>query len=198
MKPDRATVIDSLFADVCQRYAITDKNDKAAFLAQMAHESGCFSIKSESMNYTTAQRIVDIWPSRFTLTGEKGKLNANEYTRNPEKLANEVYANRMGNGDQASGDGWRYRGAGFIQLTGKEKFVEYAAHVNEQAPAGLGADTIRKEDYFAMDSAAWLYVVDKKLLGETDFVKITKRINGGTIGLQERQRLYKLALVAVA
>jgi putative chitinase len=191
----RAGAIEAIFEDTCAEYGITLKNDKAAFLAQICHESGEFTIKTENMNYTTPQRIVDIWPSRFSMTGSNGvhgKLNAHDFTHNPEKLADVVYANRMGNGSPASGDGFKYRGGGFLQLTGKESYAKYAAYKGlEIADA---ANKVHTDDAFAMDSAAWEYVVDKKLLGETDFVLITQRINGGTIGLAERRKYYNRAL----
>ena len=178
----RANVIQSIFDDVCEKYNIDTPFDKSAFLAQICHESGEFSIKTENMNYTTPQRIVDIWPSRFGA----GKLDPNEYAKNPQKLANEVYANRMGNGNQDSGDGYRYRGAGFLQLTGKESFKKYAGYIGKSIEDT--AALVRSDDFWAMDSAAWEYVVDKKLLGVTDFELITKRINGGLIGFGERKK----------
>lgn len=191
----RANAIEALFLSVCEKYGIVSKNDKAAFLAQICHESGEFTIKTESMRYTTPQRIVDIWPSRFSMAGGNGKLNAHDYTNDPEKLANEVYANRMGNGNQASGDGFRYRGGGFLQLTGKESYREYAKYIGE--PIESASEKVRSEDKYALDSAAWEYVTDKKLLGENDFTIITKRINGGVIGLAERRRYYQMALEVI-
>ncbi len=194
----RAEAIEAIFKDTCLKYGITSKNDKAAFLAQICHESGEFTIKTENMNYTTPERIVDIWPSRFSMTcenGPHGKLNAHDYTHQPEKLADVVYANRMGNGSPASGDGFKYRGGGFLQLTGKEAYEKYAAY--KGLPLDDAAGRVHRDDTFAMDSAAWEYVIDKKLLGETDFVKITKAINGGIIGLGERQKYYQRALEVI-
>lgn len=191
----RASEIEAIFNEVCLKYGITSKNDKAAFLAQVAHESGEFSIKQERMNYTTAQRIVDIWPSRFNLTGADGKLNANDYTHAGEKLANTVYSNRNGNGDSASGDGFKYRGGGFLQLTGKEAYQKYAAHLGLKIE--MVSDLIHISDTKAMDAAAYEYVIDKKLLGETDFQVITQKINGGLTDLQSRKKYYQRALEAI-
>ncbi len=196
MKPDRAATIEAIFGEVCAKYGIVSKNDKAAFLAQMAHESGEFTIKQERMNYTTPQRIVDIWPSRFNLTGEGGKLNANEYINNAEKLANEVYANRMGNGNQESGDGFKYRGGGFLQLTGKEDYQKCADYVD--IPVEEFANLIHQNDQSAMESAAWEYVIEKKLLGETDFQVITQRINGGLTNYADRKKYFNRALAVIS
>lgn len=193
ISPARANAIQAIFDELCLKYNIASPNDKAAFLAQIAHESGEFTIKSENMNYTHAERIVDIWPTRFNLSGTD-KLNANDYTFNPQKLANEVYANRMGNGDQESGDGYRFRGAGFLQLTGRQDYTKYAAYINKPLPDT--AALIKSDDLWAMDAAAWEYVVSKKLLGEADFVEITKKVNGGVIGLGERKKYYERALNA--
>lgn len=192
IKADRAAAIQTIFEAVCLQYGITDNNDKAAFAAQMCHESGEFTIKTESMRYTTPQRIVDIWPSRFNLDGSGGKHNANDYVKNDQKLANEVYANRMGNGDAASGDGFRFRGAGFLQMTGREDFQKYADYIGKDI--GETSDLVRSDDNYAMDAAAWEYVVKSNLLGQTDFTHITKVINGGTIGINERMKYYNMAL----
>lgn len=192
---DRAEAIEAIFNTICEKYGITSKNDKAAFLAQICHESGEFTIKQERMNYTTPERIVDVWPSRFNLSGTDGKLNAHDYTHNPEKLANTVYANRMGNGDYNSGDGYKYRGGGFLQLTGKEAYQKYADYI--KIPVDMAAETIHMSDLKAMDCAAWEYVIDKKLLGETDFEVITKRVNGGLVGFGERKKYYQRALEVI-
>jgi putative chitinase len=146
------------------------------------------------MNYTTPERICAIWPSRFNMDGSNGKLNANNYIKNQEKLANTVYSNRMGNGDAASGDGFRYRGGGNMQLTGKESYEKYAKFIGKEV--GETADLVRSTDEYALDSACWEFAIDKQLNDEADrgeFITITKRINGGTIGLEERQKYYARA-----
>ena len=193
LKADRASSITDLINSVCPKYDISTPVRLQAFLAQIAHESGEFSIKTESMNYSTPERIVDIWPSRFNLTGE-GKLNAHDFIKNAEKLGNQVYGGRMGNGAPETGDGYRYRGGGYLQLTGKESYQHYADYIKKEV--GEAADLVRGTDEYALDSACWEYVIDKKLLDESDardFVTITKKINGGTIGLTERLKYYKLA-----
>ena len=193
IKADRASSIAALINSVCPKYDISTPIRLQAFLAQIAHESGEFSIKTESMNYSTPERIVAIWPSRFNLTGE-GKLNAHDFIKNAEKLGNQVYGGRMGNGAPETGDGYRYRGGGYLQLTGKESYQHYADYIKKEV--GEAADLVRGTDEYALDSACWEYVIDKKLLDESDardFVTITKKINGGTIGLTERLKYYKLA-----
>jgi putative chitinase len=193
LKDDRAVAISGLMNVVCPKYEINTPLRLQAFLAQIAHESGEFSIKTESMNYSTPERIVAIWPSRFNLTGE-GKLNAHDYIHNAEKLGNQVYAGRMGNGAPETGDGFRYRGGGYLQLTGKESYQRYADYIKKDV--GETANLVRSTDEFALDSACWEFVIDKRLNDKADaqdFITITKRINGGTIGLTERLGYYKLA-----
>jgi putative chitinase len=193
LKDDRAVAISGLVSTLCPKYEINTPLRLQAFIAQIAHESGEFSIKTESMNYSTPERIVAIWPSRFNLTGD-GKLNAHDYIHNAEKLGNQVYSGRMGNGAPETGDGFRYRGGGFLQLTGKESYQKYADYIKKNV--GETADLVRGTDEFALDSACWEYTIDKKLNDEADkqdFITITKRINGGTIGLTERLKYYKLA-----
>jgi putative chitinase len=190
----RANELAILISKSCPKYGIDTPIRLQAFVSQIAHESGEFTIKTENMNYTTPSRIVAIWSSRFNLDGSGGKLNANDYAKNPQKLANTVYANRMGNGDFASGDGFRYRGGGYLQLTGKESYQAYAKYIGKEV--GETADLVRSTEEYALDSACWEYAIDKKLNGmadKRDFVTITKRINGGTIGLAEREKYYKLS-----
>jgi putative chitinase len=198
LKDDRALSISGLINSVCPKYDINTPFRLQAFLAQIAHESGEFRIKTERMNYSTPERIVAIWPSRFNLTGE-GKLNAHDYIRNAEKLGNQVYSGRMGNGAPETGDGYRYRGGGFLQLTGKETYQRYADYIKKNV--GETADLVRNTDEYALDSACWVYVIDKKLNDESDkqdFITITKRINGGTIGLTDRLKYYKIAQQIIA
>jgi putative chitinase len=194
LNAERAKTIQALFDAVCAKYGIVSKSDQAGFASQICHESGEFSIKTENMNFKTPQVLVGTWPSRFNLDGSDNKKNANDYIRNPEKLANLVYAgpHRMGNGDTASGDGFRFRGSGFMQMTGREDFEKYAKHIDKTLEET--SMLVQTSDEFAMDSAAWEYVIKFKLLGETDIVKISVKVNGGKIGLEERKRYYALAM----
>lgn len=192
--PDRAASLAVLINELAPKYGISEAGRLHEFIAQVAHESGEFSIKTENMNYSTPARLVVIWPSRFSLDGSGGKLKASDYTGNAEKLANTVYANRMGNGDFASGDGFRYRGGGFLQLTGKESYARYAKYIGKDI--GETADLVRSTDRYALDSALWEFSIDKSLNDEADrdeFLKITKAINGGTIGEADREKYYARA-----
>lgn len=189
---DRAASLAVLINQIAPKYKVDTAARLQAFIAQVAHESGEFSIKTENMNYTTPARLVSIWPSRFTITDEKGKLNANDYVKNAEKLANEVYANRMGNGNQASGDGFKFRGGGFLQLTGKESYQAYAKYLNKSIDET--SKLVHETDQYALDAAFWEFSVNKNLnnfADQGDFITITKRINGATIGLAERQKYYQ-------
>ncbi|MEO7530364.1 MAG: hypothetical protein ABIS69_03100 [Sediminibacterium sp.] len=193
--PERIPILQAIFDTICVKYGITNTNDQAAFAAQICHESGEFSIKTESMLYRTAKRLVTIWPKRFSLDGSGGKHKASDYLNNEAKLANEVYAGRMGNGDKASGDGFRFRGAGFLQMTGRDDFEKYANYIGKEI--GEASELVRNDDNYAMDAAAWEYVIKNKLLGQEDFRHITVVINGDVTGLEERTKYYNKALAAV-
>lgn len=124
MKLDRAELIADRISFIAPGYGIDTADILREAIANIAHESGEFRIKEEQMSYKTAQRIVDIWPTRFNLTGTGGKKNANDYVKNPRKLANETYNGRMGN-KIGTDDGYDFRGTGFIQSTGKETAFAY-------------------------------------------------------------------------
>ena len=171
------------------KYQINTNLRAAHFLAQVGHESGNFAVKTENMYYSTPQRIVAVWPSRFTLNGSAGKKNANDYIKNPAKLAEAVYGSRMGNNEP--GDGYRYRGGGFLQLTGKDAYIGYAKYIGKDT--GTTADLLRSDDNFALDGALWEYVLNKQLNQIADqgpsnetITLITRRVNGGIIGLSNR------------
>lgn len=166
-------------------------NRRAAFIAQCAHESGYFRTLRENLNYSAAG-LRSIFGKYFP-TEEL----ANQYARNPEKIANRVYANRMGNGPEASGDGWKFRGRGLIQLTGK---FNYSA-----CGTAIKKDLIKNPEYLetiagALDSAVWFWN-DKKLnvhADSGDITRMTRVINGGTHGLEDRLNLYNRALETLA
>ena len=162
------------------RFDIASSGRMAAFLAQIAHESGQLSHLSENLNYS-AQRLMQVWPKRFP-TMEKAK----QYERNPERLANNVYAGRLGNGDEASGDGWSYRGRGLIQLTGRDNYRAAAKGI--ELPLENEPDLLLQPGPAAL-SAAWFWKahgLNELADANADFGTITKRINGGTVGLNER------------
>jgi putative chitinase len=169
--------------DILEKYEINTPKRVAAFKAQCHHESQGSTRKVENLNYS-AQGLMNTWPSRFNTQ----KL-ADEYARQPEKIANKVYANRMGNGDEASGDGWKYRGRGFIQITGKDNYQAFSRC------KGISLDDAVKyleTDEGALESACWYWQTRglNGLADTGDIRGITKRINGGTIGIKERTELY--------
>ena len=167
---------------IAEHYGL-NANRGAHLLGQAAHESGNFMISEENLNYR-AETMCRVWPSRF-----KSEADAEPYARNPEKLANKVYSGRMGNGSEASGDGWKYAGKGFIQLTGKDNVRAFAEHIGRDS---LVDDPSPIADELAMDSAIFFFeknglfaMADK---GVTDSIikSITKRVNGGYHGLEDR------------
>jgi len=180
-----------IIPEAFDKYEVNTNERAAHFLGQIAHESGDFRIKTESLYYSTASRIASVWPTRFNLDGSNNKRNAFEYTKNPQKLAEAVYSNRMGNTEP--GDAYRYRGGGFLQLTGKAAYQEYADYVGKSVDEI--ADLVRSDNKYALDSALFEYAIQMKLNpvaddGMADEVirKITRRINGGSIGLVDRTR----------
>ena len=165
--------------EVFHRYEINTPERQAAFIGQCAHESMNFTKLEENMNYS-AEGLMKTWPSRFP-TLESAK----PYHRNPEKIANKVYAGRMGNGPEETGEGWLYHGRGLIQLTGKDNYT--------LAGDALNMDFIHSPDYvlvpkYAALTAGWFW--NKRNLNKEadakDFTGMTKKINGGTIGLDDR------------
>ena len=159
----------------------------AAFIAQTAHESGGFNFVQENLNYG-AKGLMGTFKKYFPT-----EAIAKEYERKPEKIANRVYANRMKNGDEASGDGWKFRGRGLIQLTGRDNYTRFAKAVDmtlDEAIAYLETPS------GAVASAGWFWNVNKLNIycDKDDFIGLTKRVNGGTIGLHDRLHHYELAL----
>ena len=179
---DRAALIAGLINEICPKYGINNKDRLEEFLATLAHESGGFRIKEENLNYTTAARLRAIWPSRFPT-----EQSAKRFVRQPQLLANLVYGGRMGNNTQ--NDGWDFRGAGFIQITGRFSFEAYHRYLKFNGTVQQLAAQIRTDDRWAMDSACYVFAIEKQLLDEADndqFQLITRRINGGLIGWNDR------------
>ena len=168
-------------------YEINTPQRVAAFIAQCAHESGYFVHLRENLNYR-AESLMRTWPRHFPT-----REIADQYARQPERIANRAYANRMGNGDEASGDGWRYSGRGLIQLTGKNNYEAFAESIEtpvEEIPAYL--ETFEG----AVQSACWFWETNglNRFADNNDILTLTKRINGGTIGLEDRMQKYAKAL----
>lgn len=174
-------------------FTINTPKRAAAFLAQAAHESIGFTRLQENLSYSTPERLMEVFKGRFT-----GLADAAQYLRQPEKLANRVYANRLGNGDTASGDGWKYRGRGLFQLTGRANYMA--------AGDGLGTDYKANPDLVAEPpdaafTAAWYWAVGNLNamadVGQIDV--ITRRINGpAMLGADERRALYQRFLQVLA
>ena len=167
------------------QYNINTKERIAMFLAQASHESGGFSRLVENLNYS-AEGLAKVWPSRYA---EKGKPNALALSiaRKPELIANHTYANRMGNSTPESGDGWKYRGRGIFQLTGKSN---YDAFFKDTGVAATPDDL--SDPTYAVLSACWFW--DKNRLNSIsdtkDVERCTRVINGGLVGLDHRKKLY--------
>jgi putative chitinase len=155
----------------------------AHLLGQAAHESGNFMLSEENLYYR-AETMMRVWPSRY-----KTLEDAEPYARDPEALANNTYANRMGNGSEASGDGWKFRGRGFIQLTGYNNYKAFAEHIGRDS---LIDDPDPVGDELAMDSAIFffekngLFEIADQGVDEDTIKTITKRVNGGYHGLEDR------------
>lgn len=171
-------------------YSIDTTKRIAAFVAQCAHESGNFRTIRENLNYRP-QTLRKLFSKYFP-----NDEIANEYSSRPNKqeaIANRIYANRMGNGPEESGDGFRYRGRGLIQLTGKENYSWFAASL--QIPVEEAAEYLETFEG-AAQSACWFWEMNNlnRWADEGDILTLTKRINGGTIGLDDRIKHYKHAL----
>lgn len=169
---------------------------EAAFLAQIVHESDGLRATEESLNYS-AKRLPEVWPKHFFLPPDdaNGRLDATPFEHHPEALANVVYANRMGNGLEVSGDGWRYRGRGLIQLTGR--------HLYTEAGAALQLDLVNQPDALLQPAAAaraagwyWQHINGNALADPAtpqSFEQLTVAINGALLGEEHREQLWKQA-----
>jgi putative chitinase len=178
--------------EVFPKYDIDTPERIAAFVAQCGHESGGWRVFSENLNYS-AKALDAVFGKYFVRAGR----DANEYARQPEKIANIVYANRMSNGDTDSGDGWRYRGRGPIQLTGK---ANYSAFSNDMGVDAVeNPDQVSEDKEIALMSAIWFWNKNglNRYADSGDIKTMTKRINGGYIGLEDRIHHWEEALKAM-
>jgi putative chitinase len=157
----------------------------AHFLAQCGHESGGFKIVNENLNYST-KGLQGIFKKYFPTP-----ILAEQYQRKPEKIANRVYASRMGNGDEASGEGFKFRGRGYIQLTGKQNYTAFGKAINEDI--ATNPDLVATK--YPLLSAAWFFskncLTKCKDASDASVLAVTKCVNGGTIGLPDRQKHFK-------
>ena len=172
------------FNETFQRFGILTPAQQASWIGQCGHECGNFRILEENLNYR-APTLLKLFPKtpkrQWGFTPEE----AAAYEKQPQKIANRIYSNRMGNRDEASGDGWRFRGSGFLQLTGHSNFYH--------AGQALGVDFVMQPELvrtpmYAAQTAGWFWKTHKlnQYADNGDFVTMTKRINGGTIGLEDR------------
>jgi len=173
-------------AQLLPDYDISTPQRVAGFIAQCAHESGNFRAIKENLNYQAAT-LSKVWPSKFPPD------IAGQYAHNQEAIANRAYASRMGNGDEASGDGFRYCGRGLIQITGKQNYQAFADSLQmavEDVPAYLATFE------GAAQSACWFWEANNlnAVADAGDIVTMTKKINGGTLGLDDRTARYNHAL----
>ena len=172
------------------RFNLTTNNQKAMFIGQCSHECGNFRLLEENLNYR-AETLMKLWPKRFP-----SLEFAKQYEKNPKKIANSVYANRMGNRDEASGDGYRFRGRGALQCTGHSTYFH--------AGKALGVDFVMQPDLvatpkYAALTAGWFWDTHKlnPPADALDYTKVTKIINGGTIGLDDRIKHVQQALAVL-
>jgi putative chitinase len=190
-------------ANACAEFSISTPQRIAGFLSQCAHESGGFERLQDNLNYS-ADGMAGIWPRRFAVLGpdgkpvkKNGKNQPNKFAlalhRKPEMIANVVYSNRMGNGPTESGEGWKYRGRGLKQLTGKDN--------HRACSAGLGVDLVSNPDLllepvYAARSAAWFWSTNKcnAFADAEDIEGLTRKINGGLIGIDDRKKRYASAM----
>lgn len=172
------------FNETFQRFGILTPAQQASWIGQCGHECGNFRILEENLNYK-APTLLKLFPKtpkrQWGFTPEE----AAAYEKQPQKIANRIYSNRMGNRDESSGDGWRFRGSGFLQLTGHSNFYH--------AGQALGVDFVMQPELvrtpmYAAQTAGWFWQTHKlnQYADSGDFVTMTKRINGGTIGLEDR------------
>jgi putative chitinase len=184
----------AVLPEACSRFGITTPRRMADFLSQVAHESAGLSRLTENLNYR-AERIVQVWPSRF-----RSVADAKPYAQNPQALGNKVYGGRMGN--TAPGDGWKYRGRGLIQVTGRDNYVGVR---DDLRAAGVRCpdfvadpDSLAEPRWAAYSAAAWWQDRGLNDLADTgDFRKQTIRINGGVNGLSDREARRARAVAAL-
>lgn len=180
-------VASKYMLEVVEKYNITEPLRLAHFLAQIAHESGNFQFMSENLNYSS-DSLLRVFPKYF-----KDKATADRYARKPEMIGSRVYANRMGNGDEASKEGFKFRGRGYLQLTGKENYKAFSDFIGEDCVAN--PDLVATK--YPMDSAIWFFDRNKlwdicdRGAGDDVVTSVTKRVNGGTHGLVDRINKFK-------
>ncbi len=183
------------FNETFERFGILTPLQQASWIGQCGHECGNFKIMEENLNYRAAT-LLKLFPRTPKRAWGFTPEEAAAYEKQPRKIANRIYGNRMGNRDEASGDGFRFRGSGFLQLTGHSNFYH--------AGKALGEDFVMQPELvrtpkYASQTAGWFWQTHKlnQIADGRDFVTMTKRINGGTIGLDDRIKHINQALAVL-
>jgi putative chitinase len=191
--PTQAKQFAAFLQDACARFEINTPARQAAFVAQTRHESGGFVHLEESLYYTTPERIRAMWPVRVPSLGDAATL-----TRNPQALANRVYAGRNGNGDAASGDGWAFRGRGLLQVTGRANYAAMTQAINDGNDFESVPDLLAQPAWACMSAAAWWASHGCNALADSSQIDaITRVINGPAMaGAMERRENYREAMAA--
>lgn len=181
-----------VFNETFERWGIRTVRQKAGFIGQCGHECGNFKILEENLNYRAAT-LLKLFPRTPKRAWGFTPEEAAAYERQPRKIANRIYGNRMGNRDEASGDGWRFRGSGWLQLTGHSNFFHASKALGEDFVAN--PELVRTPKYAAL-TAGWFWSTHKcnELAESGDWTALTKRINGGTIGLEDRVKHIREAI----
>ncbi|MCW4470619.1 glycoside hydrolase family 19 protein [Flavobacterium sp. MFBS3-15] len=190
LKPD-GIIGKEVINKMCEVFGISNNAQIAHFLANADHETGGFKTDTENLNYS-ANRLVKIWPSRFAGPDMKPNDLAKKLANHAEAIANNVYAGRMGNGSESSGDGWRYRGRGAIQLTGKKNYKQFSEFMNDRKIM-TNPETVAMAYFW--HSAVFYFTTNKlwdKMKGcePCDVKNIRKAVNGGYIGLENVQKKF--------
>lgn len=190
-KNNHPGVLFPIFESIFPKYDITTVERVAGFLAQCGHESADFTVLKENLNYS-AEGLHKVFPKRFPTLE-----SAQPYNRNPEKIANKIYSDRMGNGPEASGEGYKFRGRGAIQLTGKDNYSRFASAIGKSLDETVAyTETLEG----AIESACWFWQTHKlnDYCDKNDIVGMTKVINGGTIGLDDRKHHFENNLITLS
>lgn len=180
------------FNETFDRFDISSPARQACWIGQCGHECGNFRIMEENLNYR-APTLLKLFPRTPKRAWGFTPEEAAAYEKQPQRIANRIYSNRMGNRDEASGDGWRFRGAGFLQLTGHSNFWHASQALGEDFV--MQPELVRTPKYAAM-TAGWFWQTHRlnQYADSGDYLTLTKRINGGTIGLEDRKKHINEAL----
>lgn len=186
-KNGRAAVWAELIYEICRRNGIDTPDRLAMFMAQCCHESTYFTRLVENLNYSAAG-LQTVFKKYFPTPAL-----ANQYARKPEQIANRVYASRMGNGPEYTGDGWKYKGRGIIQLTGRLNYVNASSEIYGNDSLIQNPSILETNEVVAVEVACWFWTKNNinRFADKQDVTGATRVINGGTNGLEDRQKKYR-------